>query len=51
MNGNIPAGIPGVRVEKKLDLITNAIDKHFQGGIFPNVASKGISKAEVLPVF
>lgn len=51
MNGNIPAGVPEVRVEKCLHLITNATDKHFLDGKFLNVASKCISKAEVLPIF
>ena len=51
MNGNIPAGVPEVRVEKCLHLITNAIDKHFLDGKFLNVASKCISKTEVLPIF
>lgn len=51
MNGNIPAGVPEVRVEKFVHLITNVIDKHFQDGKFLNVASKCISKADVLPQF
>ena len=51
MNGNIPAGVPEVRVEKCLHLITNATDKHFLDGKFLNVASKCISKTEVLPIF